>query len=207
MPVSLAEDNAGYMTSFGQCERAESIGAVATVKCEEIATFDPSTLDDPLNNSEFMDFVEANTELNSNGEREIIEGSDLANFILYNDERETLLGTMDGGIIDAAEQASWLEKIPFVGDVAKMIEKWAGTSESVKALASGAIYVNSSSNAEWDKNKLAQRYVALDRARSMLRQHSDDQTAYGDMKYFEGGRSVVAKFTEAHERDAIAEAE
>lgn len=193
LPMSLAEDNASYMTSFGDCERAGSVGAAVTVKCEEIATFDPSTLDDPLNDAEFVAAVEANTELNASGERVVVKGSSFDKFMRNNNERKTLIGVMDGGILDAESGEGWAEKIPFVGDIAKQVEMLMGASDEQKAMASGAEYVNAASNAKWDEYKYAQRYVALDRAKAMLEQYTSDKTAYSGMKYFEGQGSVVAR--------------
>ena len=143
-----------------------------------------------------MSFLENNTTLSSSGVRKINEGSDLANFILYNNERKTPLGVMDGGILDSLNNES--SSIPFLSDIAEMIEIFMGTSEENKRFASGEAFVNSSVNPDWQTYKYAQRYVSLARATAALKQYTDDKTAYNNMKFFEGSENPVVVFIENH---------
>ena len=196
LPTSFADDTDGYLATFGDCETLATIGAVGTAQCSAIATFDTSTLNDPFNDAGFVDFVNNNTTLDSSGVRKINEGSDLADFILYNNKRETPAGLMDGGILDSISNES--SSIPFVSDIAAMIEMFVGASEQDKRFASGEAFVNSSSNPDWQTYKYAQRYVSLARAAAALKQYSSDETAYNNMKFFEGSENPVVAFIKSH---------
>ena len=196
LPTSFADDTDGYLATFGDCETLATIGAVGTAQCSAIATFDTSTLNNPFNDAGFVDFVNNNTTLDSSGVRKINEGSDLADFILYNNKRETPAGLMDGGILDSISNES--SSIPFISDIAAMIEMFVGASEQDKKFASGEAFVNSSSNPDWQTYKYAQRYVSLARATAALRQYSSDETAYNNMKFFEGSENPVVAFIKSH---------
>ena len=192
LPVSYADEGeTAYLTSFGDCETYNSIGAVGSAHCSGIATFDTSTLNDPFNDPGFIAFMNNNTTLN-NGTRTINKGSALSQYILYNDERTTPLGVMDGGIIESLKSGS--SSIGFVSNIIGMIKSFLGTSEAEKRIASGAAFVNSNSNSDWQTYKYAQRYVSLARATSALKQFSKDSTAYNNIEYFEGKENPVMAF-------------
>lgn len=191
-PAKAEDEGTLYLSNFGSdCETLGSVGAVGSAACSEVATFDTSTLEDPFNNSEFMAFVEENTEL-ENGKRTVKPDSDLANFIKYNNERLTPVGVMDGGILEAISGSS--SSIPFISNIVSMIKTWLGASDEDKAMATGKVFVNSSSNPDWAKYKYAQRYVSLARATDALRQYDGDETAYTNIKYFEGSENPVVAF-------------
>ncbi len=192
LPAAYADEPNGYLTTFGDCETYATIGAVGSAQCSEIATFDTSTLNDPFNDAGFVKFVEENTTLNASGSRTINKDSDLAKFILYNDERETPLGVIDGGILDSLSKKS--ESIPFLKNILEMIKTFLGASENNKKIASGAAFVNSLKNAAWQTYKYAQRYVSLARATAALRQYAGNSTAYNKILYFEGNENPVVAF-------------
>lgn len=196
IPGTYADGDEGYLNTFGDCETYASIGAVGTAACSEIATFDTSTLDDPFNNEEFIQFVNSNTTLDDSGVRKINPGSDLANFIIYNNERKTPLGVIDGGILESL--ANETSSIPFASNILNMVNIFLESSEQDKRVASGATFVNSTSNPDWQKYKYAQRYVALARATSILRQYSSDETAYQNLEFFEGSENPVVAFLEQY---------
>ena len=187
-----ADSTNNYLTSFGACETIGSIGAVGSPQCSETATFDTSTLNDPFNDAGFKKFVEENTIL-SGGTRTINENSILARFILYNDNRVTPIGVIDGGILDSLSSGS--SSISFVSDIVQMVKMLLGTSESDKRIASGAAFVNSASNEDWQTYKYAQRYVSLARATASLRKYADGSTAYNNIQFFEGSENPVMAFT------------
>lgn len=192
-PSSSADDGTlEYLTHFGDCETINSIGAVGSATCSEIATFDTSTLNDTFHDDGFIKFVEENTELDESGNRTVKKDSKLADFIKYNNERITPIGVMDGGILEAV--SSGAEKIPFVSNIISMIKAWLGADEEEKNLATGKVFVNSSKNPEWETYKYAQRYVSLARATDALRQYDGDETAYSSLKYFEGNENPVIAF-------------
>ena len=191
-PTASADDDATeYLANFGDCETLGSIGAVGSVGCSEIATFDTSTLEDPFNNSEFMAFVEENTEYDG-GKRTVKKDSVLADFIKYNDERITPMGVMDGGILEAIKDSA--SSIPFISNIISMIKTWLFSSDKDKEVATGKVFVNSSSNPNWETYKYAQRYVSLARATDALRQYDGGDTAYNNLKYFEGDENPVVAF-------------
>jgi uncharacterized protein YaiE (UPF0345 family) len=194
MPTSYADETAGYLTSFGDCETYGTIGAVGSPQCAEVATFDTSTLNNTFNDAGFKAFVEANTTLNSSGTRTINRNSDLANFILYNNKRTTPLGVIDGGILESLSSGS--SSVGFMSDILKMIQTFLGTSESEQRIASGATYVNSTANSDWQTYKYAQRYVSLARATESLRQYAGDETSYTSIEFFEGVQNPVIAFLE-----------
>ncbi len=193
-PASYANESDGYLMTFGDCKTYAAIGAVGSAQCAEIATFDTSTLNDPLNDPGFINFVNNNTTIDTSGVRKINNNSTLANFILYNDERKTPLGVIDGGILDSLNNNS--NTIPFVSNITKMVEMLLGSSDRDKKIASGEAFVNSSSNPDWQNYKYAQRYVSLARATSILKQYSSDETAYNNIKFFEGKENPVIAFIE-----------
>lgn len=193
LPSVNAEDEGTlYLSNFGtDCETINSIGAVGSAACSEVATFDTTTLEDPFNDAEFMAFVEENTVL-KDGKRTIKPDSLLANFVKYNDERLTPVGIMDGGILEALQGGS--SSIPFISDIISMIKIWLFSTNEDKSIATGQAFVNSSSNPNWEKYKYAQRYVSLARAKDALRQYDGGETAYNNLKYFEGSENPVVAF-------------
>ncbi|MBQ3464661.1 hypothetical protein IJH15_00330 [Candidatus Saccharibacteria bacterium] len=191
LPAVYADEEVAYLTTFGDCETYSTIGAVGSAHCSELATFDTSTLNDPYNDPGFIKFINENTTLNSNGSRTVNKGSALSKYILYNDERETPLGVVDGGIIESLRSTS---SISLVSNVLSMVKSFLGASTTEKRIASGAAFVNSSNNADWQTYKYAQRYVSLARATAALKQFSKDSTSYNNIKYFEGDENPVAAF-------------
>lgn len=193
LPSANAEDEGTlYLSNFGEsCETLGSVGAVGSATCSEVATFDTSTLEDPFNDAGFMAFVEENTDF-SGGKRTVKSDSVLADFIKYNDERITPIGAMDGGILQALQGDS--SSIPFISDIISMIKVWLFSTDEDKAMATGKVFVNTSSNPDWGKYKYAQRYVSLARATDALRQYDGGGTAYNNIKYFEGPENPVVAF-------------
>ncbi len=196
LPVTYADDESeAYLANFGDCETIGRIGAVGSAGCSMIATFDTSTLDDVFDDVGFINFVEANTTL-KNGVRTINQNSVLANFIKYNDERQTPIGVTDGGILRSINTGS--SSVNFLTDILAMIRDSFGSSENSKRIASGEAFVNSSSNGDWQTYKYAQRYVSLARAMAALRQYDGGETAYNNVKFFEGAENPVVAFLNSY---------
>lgn len=196
LPTASADDaTERYLANFGDCETKGSIGASGSASCASIATFDTSTLNNTFNDPGFVRFVEKNTVLDASGTRTIKKGSKLGNFVTYWVGRVTPSGMTDGGILSALVGGG--SSIPFVSDILAMIKIFLGADEGDKRIASGASFVNSASNTEWDEYKYAQRYVALARATENLRAYAGDMTAYSSIRYFEGTENpVIAYLTE-----------
>ena len=193
LPTVSAEDNYnGYLSSFGNCETYEKINAVGSPQCSLDVTFDTSTLNDTFNDPGFIDFINKNTTLNSNGERVINDTSVLADYIKYNNERTTSLGIVDGGILGALKNGS--SSIQFTSNIVEMVKNLLGSSDREKRIASGAAFVNTDKNPDWQTYKYAQRYVSLARATAALKHFSDDSTAYNNIVFFEGETNPVTAF-------------
>jgi hypothetical protein len=190
--VSADDESERFLANFGNCETLNSIGAVGSVTCSEIATFDTSTLDNIYNDAGFIHFVEENTLLD-NGVRLVKSGSKLADFINYNNERLTPSGITDGGILQSIHDES--SSITFLSNILGMVEGSLSATDEEKRMARGESFVNSPSNPDWDPTyKYAQRYVSLARAADSLRRYSDDETAYTSLRFFEGSENPVIAF-------------
>ncbi len=187
---AYADSASTYLTTYGDCDTYATIGAVGTSQCSTIATFDSSTLN-AFSDDGFNKFVEQNTIL-ENGVRTIKPNSTLANFILYNDERQTPLGSIDGGILNSLKTRT--SNIPFISNILAMLEDFSDASENNLRLASGAAFVNAKTNSDWQNYKYAQRYVSIARATAALRQYSTDVTAYQNLRFFEGSENPVIAF-------------
>ncbi len=193
LPNTHADDSSErFLANFGtNCETLNSIGAAGSTTCSEIATFDTSTLKDPFSDPGFNKFVEENTTLDGAGNRIINPGSDLANFINYN-SRLTPTGVTDGGILQSLKGGS--SSISFISNILSMVQDSLDTTDSMKKIATGEAFVNSSSNPDWEVYKYAQRYVSLARATASLKQFTNDKTAYTNIKFFEGNENPVIAF-------------
>ncbi len=196
---TYADGDVKYLDKIGDCETYATIGAVGSAQCSEIAVFDTSTLNNPFGNPDFINFVEENTTLDDNGVRTINDGSDLARFIIYNDERKTPLGVTDGGILDSLSNESG--SVPFISSILSLIEIFFGADEEDMRIATGEAFVNSEDNADWETYKYAQRYISLARATAILKQYSSDSTAYNSMKYFEGSENPVVAYKNHYYND------
>lgn len=183
-PGVYADESEGYLSTFGECKTLAMAGAVGSAGCAMIATFDTSTLNDTFNDSGFQAFVEANTSLEG-GTRRVLEGSNLAKFIDYNNERVLPVGVLDGAAMSGSKG--------FFADILSMIKNWLGAGESEKRIATGAAFTNTSSNYDWNTYKYAQRYVSLARATEALKMFTSDATAY-NIPYFEGNENPVIAY-------------
>lgn len=204
LPSVFAEDSSTYLSNFGTCDRLASIGAVGSDKCSTIATFDTSTATDPFNDPTFIDFMNQNTHLDDAGNRIINQGSALAKYILFNDERESPLGITDANILIALKENSGT--LSFLTDFLSSAELLETATDEERAIATGAAFTNSTSNPHWSEYKYAQRYVALARATAALKQFSpENSVALSHLQFFEGSENPVVAFTnsyyEAHPKD------
>ena len=158
-----------------------------------IATYDTSTYD-AFNDPAFQAFMDENTSIDENGVRTINGNSKLADFIKYNTERITPIGVTDGGILDSLINGDGGNRIPFLSDIISMIKISLEATDEDKRVASGEVFINSSSNPDWETYKYAQRYIAYARATESLRQYDGEATAYSSLKYLEGTENPVIAF-------------
>ena len=190
-PNTQADEIEGYLSVFGDCETYSTIGAVGSAQCAKIGTFDVTTLDDPYNNAEYNAFVESNTTLGANGTRTINNDSVLADYIKYNNEQETPLGVTAGNTLTNSNSS-----------IIDMIIAFLTSNENETRMATGAAFVNSSNNPDWQTYKYAQRFVSLSRAKSVLKQYSKDKSAYNNLKYLEGDSDPVMAYLNSYRQMA-----
>lgn len=193
---TYADDSANmyFAVAGANCYTANSIGAMGWANGLPAVTFDTST-NNAFSNSGFESFVNENTTINASGNREIIDGSLLSEFIRNNVDKRTIDGVTDAGILESKDSNSL--KIPFISDILGMIKSFVGASEEDKRKASGEAYLNSSSNSDWNTYKYAQRYVSLARAQDALRQYDGDVAAFSNLKFFEGTENPVIAYLES----------
>lgn len=193
---TFADQSRGYLNNYGDCKTIGTIAAVGSPQCSMVATFDTSTLDDPLHNSEYLAFVQNNTE--GNGES-IINNTKLANFIKNSIRRTTPVGITDGGILtEGIGEINSNDSVPFVTNISAAISGWFNNTfnTEVKRAATGELFVNSSTNNDWSTYKWAQRYVSLARAQDSLRKYAvnyDGRVAY-DIDTLSGTNNPVIAF-------------
>lgn len=199
IPGAHADSDTKYLSTFGNNETLSTISAVGTVHGSVIATFDTTTQHDPYNNKEFQAFINENTKKDTNGNTVIKDDSILARYIIYNNERTSPIGTNDAGILSSLQ--SGLKKIMLSTNLTNMVEIFENASDEEKRIASGAAFVNSTKNPDWEQYKYAQRYVSINRALSALKQYSTDETAYNNLKGFEGTTDSVIAFTEKYYKE------
>ncbi len=203
IPGAHAASNNSFLTTFGNNNQTlSSISAAGTVHGTTIATFDTSTQTNPYANEEFQAFIEENTELGEDGERTIIEGSDLATYIIYNTERESPRGVTDSGILESYLNSQ--KKISVSTDIIKAIKLFLNLSdgeEEALCIATGASFVISSENEDWQKYKYAQRYISINRTVAALKQYAEEENAYNNLRGFEGNTNPVVAFTEKYYKE------
>lgn len=200
LPFASANSITTFLTNFGECDTLNTIYAKGTPHCSLIATFDTTIPDDPFNDPNFIAFSEKNTTLNASGTRTINPDSILAQFINYNNNRTSPYGTIDGSILNSLQNKT---SYSFTSDIISMIKSFLNSSITERRIASGAAFVNSSQNPDWQTYKYAQTYVSLARAISAFRKFSNDTTAFNNIPFFEGSKNPVIAFLESKSTLAI----
>lgn len=196
IPGAHADSDTKFISTFGDNETLSTISAAGTVHGSVIATFDTSTQYNPYNNEEFQEFINENTEKDTAGNTTIKEDSILAKYIIYNNERESPIGTNDAGILTSLQ--SNFKKILLATNLTSMVEIFEKASDEEKRIASSAAFVNSKDNPDWEQYKYAQRYISINRALSVLKQYSTDETAYDNLNGFQSDINPVVAFTEKY---------
>ena len=172
------------------------------------ATFDVSTLDDPLHNPEYLAFTRENTDGGELGKTTVKNDSKLANFIKNNIRRTTPVGITDAGILSGGvSNASSNDSVGFVSNINDVITGWFNNSfnTEVKRAATGELFVNSSSNEDWNIYKWAQRYASLARAQESLRNYAvnyDGRVAY-NINTLEGTNNPIIAYIYDYCDDSI----
>lgn len=204
MGVTYADQDSSYLSNSGNCETLGGINEKGSPHCVEVAVFDTSTLNNPLNNPEYLNFVSENVDNDaaigdSVGNSAIKVGSKLAGFIKNNIRRVTPVGITDGGILSGNDdEATSTESVPFISDLHDIIISWSNNTFNTdkKKAATGELFANTASNVSWSVYKWAQRYVSLARAQESLRQYAvnyDGRVAY-NIKTLEGDENPVIAF-------------
>ena len=203
LPSTYADDeNTSYMTSFGECERMDLIGAEGTAGCSRDETFDMSTVD--ISDNTYIQMKNKNVTCDeSTNVCTINKGSDFEKFVRYNVARITPVGATDGGILKALRhngESTEYSKISFINSLKELLaiilQKIKNLFDSTDMdIATGKAFVNpgSSGNSEyWETYKYAQRYLSEVRAVENLRMYDGDQTAYSNIPYIGVSNPVIA---------------
>lgn len=202
MPTTSADETSTYLSTIGNCETIERTGAVGSVQCIATATFDESTLSKGI----FADgslYNQKIRELGCVGDNgEVVAKSVCADYIDYYINSDTPVGITNGKTIDdLVELPETLRALlpESVSDFIVGILKKnfvATTGSEVDKKASGAMYVDSSENQNWEDYKWVQRYMSSVRTVSMLRQYAvndDGRVAY-DFSGFDWRESPVLAY-------------
>ena len=143
------------MTSFGDCDKTEEIGATANFYCSAISTIDLSIINTDTDDEEYQSVISESIEEGENGEEVIIEGSPLAQFITYHMGRYSAPGIRDANIAKACKED--LRALPHLTSISDMLK--AFDSEYCESVADGSRYVNSPDNPDWETEKWHQLWV------------------------------------------------
>ena len=206
LPTSYADETNAYLTSYGDCERYNSIGAVATDLCARDLSFDTSTYGDILSDPTYLSIINKYT-TESNGNRKIntsMDGDNEIEYYVWHNQSITTPGVIDGGIYEAIKGEK--SSVGFIASIQELLDLLLGKDEKAAKRATGEQYVNTSSNGWWnDEGKYIQRYIALDRAKASMQRFAvnyDGRVAYGDIETLEGeGSSVMAYLREYRSKD------
>ncbi len=150
-----AGENSSLMTSFGDCDKTEEIGATANFYCSAISTIDLSIINTDTDDEEYQSVISESIEEGENGEEVIIEGSPLAQFITYHMGRYSAPGIRDANIAKACKED--LRALPHLTSISDMLK--AFDSEYCESVADGSRYVNSPDNPDWEIEKWHQLWV------------------------------------------------
>lgn len=164
-PLSFANgENTSFATSFGHCERLNSIGADGDVYCNPHSVADTSITEIDPDDPTYLSVINPNLTTDSDGNQTVKEHSELANFIMYCAERNSPFGVYDANIANSLEFS-----LGTVGDNLPVIEDIVDIANSIKsssteAWATGANCVNSAQNPRWDNEmKYYQLYIEYNR--------------------------------------------
>lgn len=164
-PLSFASgENTSFATSFGNCERLESIGAAGDIYCNPRSIADTSITKIDPDDPTYLSVINPNLTTDSNGNQTIKEHSELAHFIMYCTERNSPFGVYDANIANSLEFSlgSVGDNLPVIEDIVDIANSLK--SNSIEAWATGANCVNSANNPRWDTEmKYYQLYVEYNR--------------------------------------------
>lgn len=169
-----AGENSSLMTSFGDCDKTEEIGASGNFYCSAISTIDLSTLDTATDDSEYQKVISESIETGENGEETVIEGSPLADYITYHMGRYSAPGIRDANIAQACKEKSSF--LPHLTSITDMIKAFFGSedAEYCESVADGSRYVDSPDNPYWETEKWHQLWVLTWRVKCHMGLCSND---------------------------------
>ena len=150
-----ASENSSLMTSFGDCDKTEEIGAAGNFYCSAISTMDLSIIDTATDDEEYQEVISESVEVGENGEETVIDGSPLAHFIAYHMGRYSAPGIRDANIAKACKEET--RSLPHLTNIKDMVK--AFDSEYCESVADGSRYVNSPDNPYWETEKWHQLWV------------------------------------------------
>lgn len=154
-----AGEDSSLMTSFGNCDKTEEIGASGNFYCSAISTIDLSTLDTATDDEEYQAVISESVEEGENGEETVIEGSPLADYITYHMGRYSAPGIRDANIAKACKESSNI--VPHLTSITDMLKAFFFDPETeyCESVADGSRYVDSPDNPYWETEKWHQLWV------------------------------------------------
>lgn len=199
--ATIAAGENDYITTYGDCPLLENIGAKGDIYCNPITTSDPDLLnlspDDDLYIEKINPGLSAdgltsdNLKCDTEGNCEVVDGSNLAKYITYCNGRNSPFGAVDANILESAAGGhvamNVIGMIPVIGDAISIID--AAKDANNLSWATGEKCVNSSSNPDWD-NEL--RYYQL---------YAQDQRILEQMGNYEGSKSPINAYIEKYEAE------
>ena len=201
LPTTSADD--GATESFGDCERFNKMyGAVASATCSQIMVFDTSIHTQIMNDSStFYSVVMENVDCDENNVCEIKEGSDFETFTANYVNKLTPDGVTDASIVESL--AGNKSGTSFISNLVSSIKSFFGLNSEEKEIASGAAFINSSNNSNWETYKYAQLYFSLARIIDDERAFSGDTTAYSFIPYIGSNNPVLACLERLDQKESV----
>lgn len=170
--VQASGEGSSLMTSYGDCNNLNSIGAAGNLYCTPILAMDTTLMDmspdDPTYQQRIMESMEPGScDENDGSGCKIDEHSDLAKYVSLCDGRDSPFGVADQNILTILQPTnpinaalySFLVALPFVGDLMTLAESGADIENMDWAI--GEKCGMTKNNAEWWNNygRYYQRYV------------------------------------------------
>lgn len=207
--VYAADGSDTYHTQYGDCLTENSIGGEGDMYCNESPTFDTSTFSMTLSELE----GKVSSSLDSSGR--IMDNTDAARYAILHTERESTPGVKDATVCQAAHSGSLLESIWNWLTGADSVAN-ACNDNSIKDIATGKEYANTTENVKWDSDyKYLQGYFLETYVLDIFGYYGDDPcrenpvVAYKNSYYAKNPKDnspegILARRTGMSKEDVIA---
>ena len=199
-------ENSSLMTSFGDCDKTEEIGAAGNFYCSAISTIDLSTINTATDDPEYQAVISESVGIGDNGEEIVKDGSPLAHYIAYHMGRYSAPGIRDANIAKACKEDT--SNLPHLTNISDMLK--AFDSDYCESVADGSRYVNSPENPYWETEKWHQLWVLTWRVKCHMGLCTDDggpvvayQNKYDDSHPFDNSTAgYIARISGLEKNEA-----